>query len=486
LLDTTALAGEQPVNLRPAFVLAAAMMGIVLVTLDVSVVNVAIEALRTSFGVRIDGLQWVLNVYTLAYAMFLLSAGALGDRIGARATFLLGFAIFTLSSVGCGLAPSFAILLLARLLQGLGAALLVPSAMALLQRAFPDPRKRASAIGLWAGAGSFALAGGPVIGGALIAYFGWRSIFLINLPIGVIGIWLTLRHAPHPVHTTRHPLDLPGQLSGAALLACLTGAITQASALGWTNMWIVGGLAAALVLGAVFLAIEAHSTHPMMPFDLFRSHGFSAAIYVGFVANFAFYGLIFVFSLFFQTVQAKSALATGLAFVPMTAVIMIVNVGAGRLNARFGVRPTMLIGLVLAAAGYLAMLSVNAASSYAALAPAFILAGTGMALAVPSLMTAALAGMNPARAGIGSGVLNASRQVGGAIGVALFGSIIGAIGAGGFIAGLHISVALAGAALLSAALVAFLFVPHMEAPSKGRPRAAEAGHCRDQSGDPHA
>lgn len=457
--DDVVAIGKQSSIPRPSMVLTAAMMGVVLVTLDVSVVNVALESLRASFGVRIGGLQWVLNIYTLAYAVFLLSAGALGDRIGARGTFLLGFVVFTGCSVACGLAPSFAALLVARLLQGVGAALLVPSAMALLHRAFPDPGERASAIGLWAGAGSFALAGGPVVGGALIAYFGWRSVFLINLPIGLVGIWLTLRHAPRPVRTISRPLDLPGQIMGAVTLACLTGAITQASALGWTNPWIVGGLLATAFGGVAFLRIEARSAHPMMPLELFRSRSFSAGSLVGFVANLVFYGLVFVFSLFFQSVQAKSAFATGLAFVPMTAVIMVVNVCAGRLNARFGVRPAMIAGLIVAAAGYLAMLPVDVASSYWALAPAFVLAGSGIALTVPSVMAAALTGTDAGRAGIGSGVLNAARQVGGAIGVALFGSILGTSAGDRFVGGMRISIALAVGALIAAAAVAAFYLP---------------------------
>jgi DHA2 family methylenomycin A resistance protein-like MFS transporter len=448
---------------RPALVLIAAMMGVIVVTLDVSVVNVALEALRSSFSVRIEGLQWVLNVYTLAYATFLISAGAMGDRIGARATFLLGFVIFTLCSVACGLAPSFTVLLTARTLQGVGAALLVPSAMALLQRAYPNARDRAKAIGLWAGAGSFALAGGPVIGGALIASFGWRSIFLINLPVGLLGIWLTLRYAPRPRRTTQRSLDLPGQIAAAASLASLTAAVTQAGSFGWTNPWILGGLIAAVILGAAFLAIESGSRHPMMPLDLFRGPGFSAATFVGFVANFAFYGLVFVLSLFFQTIQGKSTLETGLAFVPMTAILMLINVGAGRLNNRFGARPVMVAGLVLASAGYLAMLPIQADSSMAALIPAFMASGIGIALTIPSLMTVALAVTDPGRVGIAGGVLNSARQVGGAIGVALFGSIIGSAGPAGFVHGMHLSATVAGAALLAGAAATLAFVPSARA-----------------------
>ncbi|CAO3438463.1 Uncharacterized MFS-type transporter [Azospirillum endophyticum] len=435
------------------------MMGVVLVSLDVSVVNVALEALRQSFDMQIDGLQWILNIYTLVYAVFLLSAGALSDRIGARATFVLGFIFFTLSSLTCGLAPSFGILLVARAVQGIGAALLVPSAMALLQHTYPDARARARAVGLWAGAGSLALAGGPVLGGALIAHVGWRSIFLINLPLGLIGACLSLRYAPRSERPLKRGADPGGQIIVAIALTCVTGALTQAGALGWSHPLILGGLIAGGVLFAAFLRIEARITHPMMPLELFGNPAFSTALFVGTVINFVYYGLIFVFSLFFQMVQGKSALATGLAFLPLTALIMFVNVIAGNLISRFGLRPVMLAGLTVATVGYVAMLSIQANSSYAAIAPTFIAAGVGIALTVPSVMTAALAGASPARAGIGAGVLNSARQIGGAIGVALFGSIIGAVGPNSFVLGMHISIALTGAALVAALLVAFAFIP---------------------------
>lgn len=442
---------------HPWLVLSATMMGVMLITLDVSVVNVAVESLRQAFGVGISGLQWVLNAYTLAYAVFLLSAGALGDRIGPRATFLLGFVIFTLASLACGLASSLGVLIAARFVQGIGAALLVPSAMSLIRHIFPDPRGRASAIGLWAGAGSLALAAGPVIGGLLITFWGWRGIFLINLPIGLIGLWLTLRHAPPSQHTGQRGFDLPGQFLGALMLACLTGAITEAHVFGWAHPWIIGGFIAAAIFAVLLLLRESHARDPMLPLGIFRNPSFSAATYVGFAINVAFYGLVFVFSLFFQEIQGKSALATGLAFVPMTGVIILFNITAGRLNMRYSVRSTMTAGLAGATIGYFSLLLITAQSSLAALSPAFVLIGSGVALTVTGLMTASLAGLSPQQSGIGSGVLNAARQVGGAIGVALFGSLIAA-DPQNFIAGLHIAIAVSGAAILSALIVAFAFI----------------------------
>ena len=457
--------------------LMAAMMGVVLVSLDVSVVNVALEAFRRAFAVRLDGLQWVLNVYTLTYAVLLLSAGALSDRLGSRTVFVIGAAVFTTASLLCGLASSFAVLLVARTVQGVGAALLVPSSMALLQQTFPDARARARAVGLWAGAGSLAIAGGPVLGGALIASVGWRGIFLINLPFGLLGGWLASRHAPKAISASRTGLDVPGQCVAVLALTLIVGALTEASAFGWDSRWIASALSIGALLFVGFVVVEGRSAHPMMPLGIFRDRTFSAATCVGVVANFVFYGLIFVFSLFFQTVQHRSALATGLAFVPMTGVLLFVNILAGRLIGRYGIRPVMLLGLCTTAVGYGALLFIGAATSPIVIAPAFALAGTGMALAVPAVMTASIAASGPGRAGIAAGVLNAARQVGGAAGVALFGSAIAAAGPAGFVKGLHLSVGIACATLVSAFLVAVTFVSRSGAGSARSLTAAAHRHA---------
>lgn len=442
---------------RPLLVLASAMLGVALVSLDVSVVNVAVRSVSEDLGVGIEDLQWVLTVYTLAYAVCLLSAGALGDRIGPRATFMLGIAIFTVASLACGAAPTYLFLLAARLCQGVGAALIVPSAMAIIRLAYGDPGARASAIGLWAGAGSLALAAGPVMGGALIAMLGWRGIFLVNLPVGALGLWLTARHAPRAHASARRPLDTTGQLLGAATLACLTGAVSRGGEHGWTDPLALGGVTAAAVLAVALLAYEAGIDHPVMPPSLFANRDFSVATYVGFVINFAFYGLIFVFSLFFQTVQGRSAFETGLAFASMTGVIGVVNVLAGRLSGRYGARLTMATGLAVAVFGYGLTTTMDRASSIVSVVPAFLLVGCGVALTVPSLMAAALAGIAPERVGIGTGVLNAARQVGGALGVALFASFI-ASDPGHTVDAMRLSVWLSVATLVSALLATMLFM----------------------------
>ncbi|MDE1991750.1 MAG: MFS transporter [Rhizobiaceae bacterium] len=456
--DTELMEAEASDEARPFMVLFAAMTGIMLVSLDVSVVNVAVESLQSTFRVPLEELQWVLNAYTLSYATFLLSAGALSDRIGARATFLWGFAIFLVASLVCGAAPNFLILTLARVGQGLGAALLVPSAMALLQRAFPESRDRAKAVGLWAGSGSLAIAAGPLVGGALISLVGWRTIFLMNVPVGVVGIWLTLRHGPALIARVKRDFDLAGQFTAAAALACLTAAVSHADVAG-SGPWIAAGLVIAALFTAAFFYIESSVRQPMVPLGLFRNTGFTVAAFAGFVLNFVFYGMIFVFSLFFQSVQGKSAFATGVAFVPMSAVIMVVNVAAGRLAARFGVRPTMIVGLLLASVGFAATLLIGADSSVFVVAPAFMVSGAGIALAIPSVMAATLAYADPKSVGIASGVVNAARQVGGAIGVALFSAILGTAAGADFVSDMHLTSILSVAGLLAAAAAVILVMP---------------------------
>lgn len=232
-------------NAQRATLLAAAL-GFVVVLLDVSVVNVALDTLRQGFATDVAGLQWVINAYTLVFAALLLTSGAIGDRLGARRVFLMGLALFTLTSVACGAAGSLAMLVMARLGQGIGAALLVPNSLSMLQRAFPDREQRSRAVGWWGAIGGISLAAGPVLGGLLVTHFGWRSIFLINLPLGLIGLYLTLRHVAADGSGHHRGLDWPGQGAAILALAALTASVTEASRLGWGHAWVQAGLWLAL------------------------------------------------------------------------------------------------------------------------------------------------------------------------------------------------------------------------------------------------
>jgi DHA2 family methylenomycin A resistance protein-like MFS transporter len=428
--------------------LLAAALGFVVVLLDVSVVNVALDALRQRFATDVAGLQWVINAYTLVFAALLLSSGALGDRYGARRIFLLGFAVFTLASAACGLAGSLPLLIAARLVQGLGAALLVPNSLSMLQQAFPDRERRSRAVGWWGACGGISLAAGPVLGGVLVTHLGWRSIFLLNLPIGALGIWLTLRHVAAHGGSHRRSLDWGGQATAIVALAATTMALTEAGPLGCTHGLVLGSLLLAVVAALGFVWIEAHSLAPMLPLPLLRIPTFAVASVAGVVVNFAYYGLIFVFSLFFQIQQQLSPQLAGLAFLPMTLVLMAVNVLAGRLIIRMGSRRLMVAGLLLAALGYALLLPVSIAGDYWRLVVPMLLAASGIALLVPTMTNATLSAVDASRAGIASGVLNSARQVGGMLGVAIFGYLIRDTAAAAFMRGMHAAIGISVALLL--------------------------------------
>lgn len=440
-------------SLHLRFIQIATCLGFVLVLIDVSVVNVALEALRNAFHADLTGLQWVVNAYALVFAALLLMAGALGDRLGAKRVFMAGFAIFTLASVGCGAASSLPSLIAWRLAQGLGAALLVPNSLSLLRQAFHDDQQRSRAIGWWGAGGGIALAAGPVIGGLLISALGWRSIFLINLPVGLIGLWMTYRYAPASPTQAGRSLDMPGQMTGAVTLATFTFALTQASSLGWQSPIIVGALLLSILLGSLFIWLEAHHPSPMLPLALFRDAAVSSATVIGLIVNLVFYGMVFSFSLFFQSVQHRTPQQTGLAFLPMMAILMVMNIIAGRLVSRIGTRQLAVAGLLISAIGYLLMLPALAMQSYLPLVLPMLLAGSGIALTIPTITNATLAAVPNTQAGIASGLLNAARQLGGVIGVAIFGFFVRQGETTLFMHGMHLALYTAVALLLSGAAV---------------------------------
>jgi DHA2 family methylenomycin A resistance protein-like MFS transporter len=444
------------------YTLAAASLGFVVVLLDVSAVNVALKSLRVGFDTDVAGLQWVVNAYTLVFAALLLTTGALGDRLGAKRVFMAGFAVFTLASFGCGLATSLGALITARIVQGLGAAMLVPTSLSLLQRAFPDPVARSRAVGWWGAAGGVALAAGPVLGGMLVTHIGWRSIFLINLPIGLLGLWLALRNAPTAPARPRKGFDLPGQCTAILALGSLTAALTEASRLGWQHPFVLGGLAFSFLAGGLFLRLESRSPHPMLPLALFRNSTFSVASTAGLIVNFAYYGLVFVFSLFFQSIQHFSPQQTGLAFLPMTAILMAMNIVAGHLITYLGPRRVMVAGLIMAAIGYLLLLPVTAEGAYVRLVLPMLLAASGIALTIPTMTNATLSAVDAARAGIASGVLNSARQIGGVLGVAVFGFLVRSEQPTLFMEGMHISIVVAGVLLAIGAILSFFGIQPTE------------------------
>lgn len=404
--------------------LAAMSLGYGVVQLDVTIVNTALNSIGTSLGGGVSELQWVVSTYTIAFAALILTAGALGDRLGAKKIFMAGFGIFTAASLACALAPTSAALIAARAVQGVGAAILVPNSLALLNHAYPNDRERGRAVGIWAAGASLALTAGPLVGGALIELAGWRSIFLVNLPIGLAGLWLTWRYT---TDTTRaqHDLDLPGQAAAIGMLGVLAGAIIEGGRIGWANPWVIAAFGGFVGLAALFLLQERRAPAPMLPLSLFKHRMFAMTSFVGLLVNIAFYGLIFVFSLYFQEVNGWSSFATGLAFVPMMGAVLPVNLIAPRLAERFGAPAVIAAGALIAAAGCLALLGIDRGTGYWAVFAQFLAMGGGLGLLVPPLTSTLLGSVEKARSGLAAGVLNSTRQTGSVLGVALFGSLIG-------------------------------------------------------------
>ena len=435
-------------RLAKLFTLAAMSLGYGVVQLDVTIVNTALNSIGTSLGGGVSELQWVVSTYTIAFAALILTAGTLGDRFSAKNIFMGGFAIFTAASLGCAVAPTSSILIAARALQGVGAAILVPNSLALLTHAYGNETERGRAVGVWAAGASLALTAGPLIGGGLIEIAGWRSIFLVNLPIGLGALWLTWRYATDTTRT-QHPLDLPGQAAAIGMLGVLAGAIIEGGRLGWTNAWVVAGFGAFVMLAALFLVQERRAPQPMLPLSLFAHRMFALTSLVGLLVNIAFYGLIFVFSLYFQQINHWSSFATGLAFVPMMGAVLPVNLVAPYLAERIGAPTVIALGALIAAAGCFGLLGLERGTTYWAICGQLLAMGGGLGLLVPPLTSTLLGSVDKARSGVAAGVLNSTRQTGSVLGVAVFGSLIGQADA--FLFGARIALIISTVLLIAAA-----------------------------------
>lgn len=438
--------------------LAAAVLGFFVITLDATIVNVALPSIRDALGGGITGLEWVVDAYTLMFAALLLSAGALSDRVGARRAFAGGLSLFIIASLACGLAPSEPALIAARVIQGIGAAVTMPTSMALVRQAFPDPARRARAVGVWAMGGAVAAAAGPVLGG-LLSLASWRMIFLVNLPVGLLTLFLLRRTQPSP--TRPAPFDWIGQITAILAMGGLTFGAIEAGDVGFTAPQVLLSLVVASASLAAFVTAQAKVAHPMVPLALFRSPTMVVATGIGFAFMVGFYGLPFLFSLYFQQQHGLSALGAGLTFLPMMLLSACLTPLSARIAERTGPRVPVIAGLVLIAAGSIALALVPA--SMPVWATALLLVPVGMAgpLVMPATTALLLEHVPAEQTGTASGVFNTSRQLGGALAVAVFGALISS--QAGFQHGLRISLTLAAVIALLAALAA---------PRLGRSRAA--------------
>lgn len=435
--------------------LVALCLGYFMVILDVTVVSVAVPSIGRDLSVGVTGLQWVVDGYTLVFAMLLLPSGGAGDRLGGRRVLLTGLCVFTVASLGCAAAPSAGLLVAARLAQGVGAALQVPASLSLLRAAYPDRAARARAFGAWGAVAGVAAGAGPVLGGLLVSGWGWRSVFALNLPVGLLALVLTVRYVPAPAATGwdgRRGLDLPAQSLGALAVAALTGGLIEVGGRGWSAPPVLASAAVAVLAGGGFVLLERRARHPLLPPILFASHTFRVAAAVGLLLNLGFYGMIFVATVYFQQLRGYDARTAGLALLPALGMAMVSSALAGRVTARTGPRLPMVLGLVVGAAGLFGWLLAGPATGYPVLAVAMLAAGFGTAFTMPAATAAIMSAAPEATGGVAAAVFNAGRQVGSAVGVALLGSLL--VGPGRFVPGLHAGALVAGCGFLLAAALA--------------------------------
>jgi len=410
-----------------------------MVLLDTSVVNIAVDSIRTTFHTNMIGIQWVINSYSIVFSTLLLIAGSLGDRYGSKPIFLVGFLLFTVGSMFCGFSGTLCALIISRGIQGIGAALLVPTSLSIIRTIFEDPTYRGKAVGWWGAGGGIALAAGPVVGGLLISHFGWPSIFLLNIPLGIMSFGIVLFYAPTKKNKSSEKTDHCGHLLSALTLSLLTYGLIEASQSGWGSLAVIISFIGSALSVLILILIERTHPNPIIPLKIFRSSVLGVAIIIGLIANLTFYGMIFVLSLYFQMVRGFTSEEAGTAFLPMMSALFLVNIIAGRLLPRVGTKMLTSLGLIISALGYsLLLLTIESPHQWET-SVAMLLSGSGIALAIPSITSATLHSTPVEKVGIASGLLNSARQVGGIIGVAIFGNLINVSKSTQFIVGVKIA-----------------------------------------------
>jgi EmrB/QacA subfamily drug resistance transporter len=450
---------------RKWFTLAAVAFGLFMIMLDNTVVNVALPSIQRDLGVGLSELEWIVTGYALTFAALMLIGGKVADAYGRRLIFVIGIAVFTLASLWCGLADSGDMLITARVVQGAGAALMNPATLSIIAATFP-PRQRGTAIGIWAGVSALALAIGPLVGGLITEHISWNWIFFVNVPVGILGIAASFVFIDESRDETHERLDVPGLVTSAIGLFAFTYALIEANSYGWGSTRIVGSFVVAAVALTAFVLLELRQRAPMLPLQLFRNLTYTGANLVMLLVALAMFGVFFFVSLYMQNILGYSAVQAGAAFLPMTLLIVLVAPIAGKASDRFGSRWLMTVGMLLLSVQLLYFSQLGPHESFWTLLPALLIGGVGMAMTMTPSAAAATRNVPVDKAGVGSAVLNASRQVGGAMGIALMGAIV-AHEAGGvrsvaaFMAGFQSALEVAALIAAAGAVVAFALVrPH--------------------------
>jgi EmrB/QacA subfamily drug resistance transporter len=450
--------------------LGAVSVGLFMIMLDNTVVNVALPSMRTSLHMSLSELEWVVAGYALTFAAFMLIGGKLADFVGRRLVFMIGLAVFTGASLACGLAPNGGFLIGARIVQGLGGALMNPATLSIIAATFA-PRERGRAIGIWAGVSAMALAIGPLVGGLLTEHVNWNWIFFINVPVGLIGLLAIPLFIDESRDTTADQrLDLPGLMTSALGLFSLTYAFIEANSNGWGSARIIGAFAVAAASLVAFVLLERHQRAPMLDLSLFRNRTFGGANAAMLFVGLAMFGTFFYVSLYMQNVLKYSPVQAGASFLPMTILIILIAPRAGALTDRVGSRWLVGIGMTLLAVMLFYYTTLGANETFWALLPGLLLGGIGMGMTMTPVTAAAMSAVSVDKAGVGSAVLNSARQVGGSLGIAVMGAIVAA--STDFLTGFHDALRVGSILCLAGAAVAVLAIRKVEHP-RPAPAAAE-------------
>ncbi|WP_244317484.1 MFS transporter [Streptomyces bauhiniae] len=443
----------------PALRLTALATGFVMAALDVTVVNVAGSAIQEQLHASLPELTWIVDGYVLVFSSLLLLAGGLANRLGAKNVYLGGMAVFFVASLGCALAPNAAVLIAARLLQGVGAALFMPSSLSLLVFSFPEKRERTRMLGLWSAIVATSAGLGPTVGGLLVSAFGWQSIFVINLPIGIIGMLLTKRFiAPSEVRATK--LAVPGHVLWIVALAALSFALIEGPRLGWGAGGMLASYAVLVVAAGSLLVRERRADNLVMPWSLFSRPSFAGANLVGFLFNLALYGSMFMLSLYLQHARGATPFQAGLELLPMTIWFPLANVVYSRISARFSNGALLTVFLLVAGVSSLTMVTVSEETPYWVLAVAVGLANIGAGIISPGMTAALVDAAGPEHANAAGSVLNANRQIGTLVGIAVMSVVLGTVS--DWNRGPALCFAVIGVAYLAAAVGAWLMIARAE------------------------
>jgi EmrB/QacA subfamily drug resistance transporter len=411
---------------RKWWTLGAVAFALFMIMLDNTIVNVALPSIGRGLDMGVSELEWVVNAYTLSFAVFMLTGGRLADLYGRRLIFDTGLVLFTMSSLACGLASNADVLIAARSFQGVGAALMMPATLSIISAAF-EPSERGTAIGIWAGVAGSALAVGPLLGGLLAEHLGWNWIFFVNVPVGVLAFVASLLFVVESRSgELEQRLDLPGLATSAAGLLALVYALIEGNRHGWSSPRILGLLVAAGALLGAFVLIELLSRRPMLDLRLFGNRTFSGANIAALFVSLAMFGIFFFVSLYMQNILGYSPVHAGVVFLPMTFLVVITAPLAGKTTDLVGARWPITIGMTLLAAALWSFSTLGVDGTFLEMLPGMLVGGVGMGLAMGPMTTAALSAVTVDRAGVASGVVTTSRQVGGSLGVALMGAIVAA------------------------------------------------------------